>query len=97
MLLKLGVDISRLVRPMRLALSKIDDVYRNHTNQEAVCTSTYDGTHSVGSLHYAHAACDFRRPIHSTSIVVQDLKIILSPDFDVVLEETHIHVEYDPK
>jgi hypothetical protein len=61
MLWKQGVYYDeRLKRPMRRALPIIDKTFIKITNMEAVCTSTYEGTHSPGSLHYAGLACDFR-------------------------------------
>lgn len=98
MLLKLGVDISRLADPMRRAMAKVDAVYIDVTGAEAVCTSTYEGAHSVASLHYVNRAADFRLPPPALreKVVVQ-LRAKLGPEFDVVLEGSHIHVEHDPK
>ena len=101
MLVKLGVDISRLKRPMRRGLKKIDSAFLRHTDFEAVVTSTYDGNHSPSSLHYAHLAVDLRLPAEtpfiSNDIVKKELKSSLGKDFDVILERNHFHIEYDPK
>ena len=99
MLLKLGVDISRLERPIRRKLNAIDDTFQNVAGMEAVVTSTYEGTHSASSLHYSNNAIDCRCPIHAeTAVDVTDaLKSVLGNDFDVILEHNHIHIEYDPK
>lgn len=98
MLVKLGVDISRLADPMRRALTPIDTVYISITAAEAVVTSTYEGTHSASSLHYVHRAVDFRLPpLALREKVMAQLKDRLGPGFDVVLERDHIHVEHDPK
>lgn len=96
MLLKLGVDISRLNRPCRRALSKVDYVF-SLIGEEAVITSTYEGSHSPSSLHYANDAFDVRLPKSDTNKIVQSLHGTLGPDFDVILESSHIHIEYDPK
>lgn len=98
MLLKLGVDISKLSDPIRRQLTRIDGIYLDLTGTEAVVTSTYEGTHSPSSLHYVHRAIDLRLPIpaHRTA-VVQKMKQQLGKDYDVVLETNHIHVEHDPK
>ena len=56
MLLKLGVDISRLEYHCRKALVVVDRYWSLNNCQEAVITSTYEGTHSVGSLHYQNKA-----------------------------------------
>jgi hypothetical protein len=93
MLLKAGVDISRLNRPIRRALNHIGALY-----PDFVITSTYEGTHSPGSLHYANDAIDIRmKTFHRTAISVDRLKEVLGPDFDIIRERNHIHIEYDPK
>ena len=96
MLIKLGVDISRLKRPMRRALWWVEEAYKQYDDEEVVVTSTYEGDHSVRSLHYNHNAVDFRRPKKFREIVAR-IQDALGNDYDVVLERTHIHVEYDPK
>ena len=100
MLLKLGVDISRLDHSIRSKLDEIDKILGPVTSGgEAIVTSTYEGTHSSGSLHYQHKAVDFRRSSSDaiSQVAVNMLKTALGTDYDVVLEDTHIHVEYDPK
>jgi len=96
MLLKLGVDISRLKRPIRKALNKIEAVYREH-GEEAVITSTYEGNHMPSSLHYANLAVDIRLPTKDKEKIAKQLKERLGDKYDVILEHNHIHIEYDPK
>lgn len=99
MLLKLGVDISRLDWSIRSKLTVIDQMVADVTGSEAVGTSTWEGTHSPGSLHYQHKAIDIRRPQQLTLAqrVVTTLKQRLGVGYDIVLEDDHIHIEYDPK
>lgn len=98
MLLKFGVSIEHLHDTIRSKLGVIDRIFIEATGSEAVVTSTFEGTHSVGSLHYAHKAIDFRLPPpKNRAAVVSALKAQLGSGYDVVLESTHIHVEYDPK
>ena len=99
MLLKLGVDISRLDWSIRSKLTVIDQMVADVTGSEAVGTSTWEGTHSPGSLHYQHNAIDIRRPQQLTLAqrVVTTLKQRLGVGYDIVLEDDHIHIEYDPK
>lgn len=98
MLLKLGVDISRLADPMRRALTAIEAAYQAQGAGEAVITSTYEGSHSPASLHYVHRAVDVRLPPSSLrERVLLELRKRLGSAFDVVLEVDHIHVEHDPK
>ena len=96
MLIKAGVDISRLNREIRRALPKIARVlYRYDT--ELVITSTYEGTHSEGSIHYINDAVDCRGPEMGAQECVTDIKLRLGKDYDVVYEKDHIHIEWDPK
>jgi hypothetical protein len=100
MLLKIGVDISRLNREIRKQLRLIDNIFRRNGCGEAVVTSTYEGTHNQSSLHYCNDAIDFRNPAigwEKKNGLLEDLKLSLGNDFDVVFEGNHYHIEYDPK
>lgn len=97
MLLKLGVDISRLDRPLRRKLAGIDEIFTLMTGREAVATSTFEGDHGPQSLHYSNEAIDLRLPASGGSEVVIKLREYLGKNFDVVPKVSHIHVEYDPK
>jgi len=98
MLLKLGVDISRLKRPIRRKLKTIDNIFLRY-GDEGIITSTYEGSHSPSSLHYSDEAIDLGIPKVlvkvELTLLIKDLKTTLGNDFDVVLEIDHIHVEYD--
>jgi len=96
MLIKAGVDISRLERTTRRSLTIVAVVLRD-MDLELIITSTYDGNHMPGSLHYANQAYDVRVPHKQMRRACDGIKDALSFDFDVILEEDHIHVEYDPK
>lgn len=73
-------------------------------------TSMQDGKHSANSLHYRDGICrafDVRTRDEAPGYVQwsSDLKRQLASairnalgrDYDVVVERTHIHIEYDPK
>lgn len=67
--------------------------------RDCVVTSLMDGTHMEGSFHYKGLAADLRTNYFNNAqkrIAVKRLKEELGEDYDVVLERTHIHVEYDP-
>ena len=72
---------------------------------EALVTSTgpgdREGVKSVeGTKHGVGQAFDLRIssiPKSKLTEVVEALKLALGDDYDVVLEEDHIHVEFDPK
>jgi len=97
--LKEGVDIDGLHPGMIRALPTICNVFYSFESP-AVCTSGTDGEHMEGSLHYQHKALDWRiwyieeeRLPHLVDIMQREL----GPDYDVVQESTHIHVEYDKR
>ncbi len=96
MLIKAGVDISRLKRPIRRILGPVAVIVWEIERQELVITSTYEGNHSEGSLHYCDEAVDIRS--WEKARKVRDyIKTELGPDYDVVPASDHIHIEYDPK
>lgn len=96
MLLKAGVDISRLKRPIRRVLG-IADGMLNQEGEELVVTSTYEGDHIPSSLHYSDEAFDSRKPrVNEVGFVLQ-LRQRLGKNYDIVLYQNHIHYEYDPK
>jgi len=97
MLIKLGVDISRLKRECRRSLKDVDEIFRKE-GSEAVVTSTYEGNHRPDTLHYNDNAYDLRKPETYTTTVFKNLHNRLTQKgFDVVEEITHYHIEYDPK
>ena len=96
MLIKAGVDISRLNREIRRSLPKVEAVYNQYL-EEFVITSTFEGNHGAGSLHYADDAYDVGLPEENPEEIYLAIKEDLGASFDVVLERDHIHLEYDPK
>jgi hypothetical protein len=68
-------------------------------------TSANDGEHSDGSLHFDNRAFDIRikNIIAGTEFPLaargwaERMRVALGDDYDVILEDDHIHVEYDPK
>lgn len=96
MLIKTGVDISRLKPPIRKKLNLINQICSEFSKDEMVITSTYEGSHSPGSLHYADLAIDVRSPKDKTGFFNALIRN-LGNDYDVVAERDHIHIEYDPK
>ena len=96
MLIKTGVDISRLRPEIRKKLTGIASIVWGNEHEELVITSTYEGTHSEGSLHYANLAVDIRKK-KGKPFSYNEIKRWLGPDYDVILETSHIHIEYDPK
>ncbi len=65
----------------------------------ATITSTCFGEHKVGSKHYEGYAVDFRIrhiPKQRRPALAEAVSEALGDDYDVVLELTHLHVEWDP-
>lgn len=80
-------------------------VWRRLWLGEPTITSGTDGEHMNGSLHYEGRAWDLRsrsnggtwHPPGVRAEVVRLLREQLGPDFDVIDEGNHYHVEHDPK
>ena len=96
MLIKAGVDISRLERNTRRSLNVVAMIF-SEERELFIITSTYEGNHSEGSLHYANQAYDLRLPDNSRLRIFAKIQKKLGPDFDCVLETNCYHIEYDPK
>jgi len=65
-----------------------------------IITSASDGAHSKGSKHYTGHALDFRTrnmTIAEKRSLVGLVTEALGKEFDIVLEEDHLHVEFQPK
>jgi hypothetical protein len=50
-----------------------------------------------GSLHFKNRAFDGSLPVAGESDAVEELRLFLGPEYDVVVETDHLHVEWDPK
>ena len=65
-------------------------------------TSANDSRHSDNSLHYKNRAFDIRilniiGDVHrEAKLWAERMQVELGPDYDVLYEKTHIHIEYDP-
>jgi hypothetical protein len=60
-------------------------------------TSTTDGAHKTGSLHYSGRAVDIRTwHVPDVEKLAASLRVILGRHYDVVVETDHLHIEYDP-
>ncbi len=95
MLLKAGVDISRLNPGIRQALTIISDLFST-SKAELVITSTYEGTHAPSSLHYSNDAFDFLYVVLFNDFSEEALLDSLGNSFIVVFGSDYIHVEYNP-
>lgn len=91
--IKAGVTPKNLVIAAALANAAWDLPF------DVVITSGTDGTHMKGSKHYSGNALDVRTsniPKDWLKVYIDRVKNRLGPDYDLVLEVDHLHVEYDP-
>lgn len=96
LLLKAGVYLDRLNRQPRKSLNKVVAIHGNY-GYDLIITSTYEGTHSPGSFHYANNAYDISNPPDNKDEILRKIKMSLGKHFDIIDEGNHIHIEYDPK
>ena len=95
-----GAKVNGLRPEMVLAYIIACFVYAEY---DADCTLTEGtgGKHGIGSLHYVGLAMDLRIWSFKTpeilAEVVDKLKSRLGDQYDVVLEGSHIHIEFQPK
>lgn len=82
---------------MPIALQIVEPILKEH-GQELIITSMMDGEHSDMSLHYTGLAVDLRIwDIQNPHLCVDKMQKALGDNYDVVLEDTHIHMEFDPE
>jgi len=97
-----SVELFGIRSEVVFALYVADEVYKELGVKEGiVVTSGTDGKHSLTSLHYSGNAADIRtNTLPATASPATAAKMIkerLNVDFDVVVEPTHIHIEYQPR
>lgn len=94
-----NVDIRGAKPELVIGLIIADSVYRRVVNDDVVVTSIIDGDHMIGSLHYNGYAADLglhNVPTGDLQIIIDMLKNSLGPQWDVIFEQNHIHIEFDP-
>lgn len=100
MRIKPGASLQGLQPVMRKVLLEADEVWQENGHPEgATITSGTDGVHSAGSVHYYGYAVDVRTRDDAPAVVdgmARDLQRRLGPRYQVVVEPTHVHVEWWP-
>jgi len=99
MKLKPGVKPAGLKPELVLALIVAESVYQNY-GYEMTVTSINDGTHGRQTLHDFGYAADLRTrnvPESEREPMVTEIQQRLGDQYDVILENDHIHLEYDPR
>lgn len=96
----INVDISNLCKEIKNELPRMEKRMRLNEGKNYIMTITSgnDGKHMKGSLHYQNKAIDIRikdmKYPHANWLMIRKQ---LGHKFDVILEKTHIHIEYDEK
>ena len=99
MRLKSGVRIFGVRPEIVFAMNVANEVYSRH-KLELVITSIMDSKHSVGSLHYVGCAFDCRTRSLDVQTIEQirtAIRTAIGDDYDVVVENNHVHIEFQPK
>ena len=98
--LKPGVQLLGLRPETLIGIMAAQAAYFEH-GHDLILTSVTEGTHSRGSRHYVGCAFDCRihhlPPDGTAEAITEQLSRALGDQFDVVLEDTHLHIEYDPE
>jgi hypothetical protein len=99
LLLKPGVRVAGLRPEILIAVVAAERVCAE-MGVDCVITACVDGVHQAGSLHYCGLAVDLRsrdfRPGDLDKAIAR-IRQCLGADYDVVLENDHLHVEFDQK
>jgi hypothetical protein len=103
---KLGVSLFGASPVIIGIFPTIDAVWQRIVMQGATITSVVDGVHGDKSKHPRGFAVDVRTRFDYTSTqwggdtkekLAEELRKDLPNGYDVVVEKTHIHIEYDPE
>lgn len=99
--LKAGVSLYGIKPEMMVAVIVVNDIMADE-GYETVLTSVTDGTHGKGSYHPLGYAFDVRTTGVGVMmsgakayLVAKRIREALGSDFDVVVEDDHMHIEYD--
>lgn len=85
---------------IEIAMEVADALSNAIAKKEIIITAILDGKHMIGSKHYDGNAFDMRIWIYTQAELnqlISNLKDNLGRDYDIILHETHLHIEYDPK
>lgn len=99
MKLKDNVKLLGIKPELLIAIIICNSIYQKF-DIELVITSCVDGKHSKNSLHYSGNAVDIRISNIPTSEIkskiFNEIKNSLTQDYDLIDEQTHFHLEYQP-
>ena len=93
-----SVNLSGLSLEMLTAVLHAARIWQLHGMSQITITSANDGKHQTASKHYQGDAIDLRIwSLPDLLGMADQLRQELGPDYDVVIEPDHLHIEYDPK
>jgi len=102
-----SVPVTKYVRKETISgMCKIYAYLVQELPYEPTITSIMDGKHMKGSLHYDGYAFDVRSWADSSGKqlsqqekddMAYNMRVILGKDWDVVVEGSHFHLEYQPE
>jgi hypothetical protein len=84
--------------PILLAIMIAAPIFEQH-GVDLVITSGMEGRHGLRSSHYIGYAVDFRSreiPTAKRAAFTDELQDALGPDYQVINESTHFHVQFRP-
>lgn len=99
--LKPGVSLIGMQPQMALVMLVVQDVFTaSHYAVTITCGS--EGKHGKSSKHFIGYALDIRTlrigiELDEAKMLAGEIGRCLGSEFDVVTEEDHLHIEYDPK
>ncbi len=85
------------LRPETQLAIRVADLWYRLFGQELEITWTTGGNHMVGSLHPKRRAFDSLSPKLKVEEIAQGIRITMGPEYDVIVERDHLHIEWDPK
>ena len=98
--IKNGADVRGLKDEIWDIVYETNKLYEQY-GVDCVITSGLDGKHSKTSLHYLGYAVDIRirnlKREGQAEYIVDKHKDLHDKLYDIILEKTHIHIEYDPR
>lgn len=94
--LKMGVRLHGIRAEVVMSVLIAERIW-DAVGETLVITSVIDGAHMRASIHYTGSAIDFRVPESKKATLRNRLADALGQDYDVVSEDDHIHVEWQPK
>lgn len=95
-----SVKIDNLDERLKSKLENIEEICKcfNGKNYVMTITSGNDGKHMRNSLHYENKAIDIRTSdMNDPELTAKLIQLTYDKELDVVVENDHIHIEYQPK